>query len=174
MWAMRRFVSSVVLCGLAACSPTLDWRELRPAGSGAQLMFPCKPSSQTRPLELAGVRVPLTLHVCTAGGATYALAVADVGEAGRIAAALTQLGDAAARNLSGEAQELPMPRVAGATPQPQARRLLVRGHLPDGSAAQQQLAVFSHGTRIYQASVLGASLDGEGVETFLGSIRLSD
>ena len=41
-------------------------------------------------------------------------------------------------------------------------------------ATQQQLIVFSRGTRIYQASVLGASLDGEGVETFLGSIRLSD
>ena len=46
--------------------------------------------------------------------------------------------------------------------------------MPDGSATQQQLIVFSRGTRIYQASVLGASLDGEGVETFLGSIRLSD
>lgn len=171
---MRRFVSSVVIFGLAACSPTLDWRELRLAGSGAQLMFPCKPSSQTRPLELGGVRVPLTLHACSAGGATYALAVGDVGDAGRIAAALTQLGDAATRNLGGDAQALPLPHVAGATPQPQSRRLLVRGHLPDGSAVQQQLAVFSRGTRIYQASVLGASLDGEGVETFLGSIRLSD
>ena len=171
---MHRLVSSVVLFALAACSPTLDWRELRPAGSGAQLMFPCKPSSQTRPLELAGVRVPLTLHACSAGGTTYALAVADVGDVSHIAAALIQLGDAATRNLAGDAQALPLPHVAGATPQPQARRLLVRGHLPDGSATQQQLIVFSRGTRIYQASVLGASLDGEGVETFLGSIRLSD
>ena len=166
----------LVLAGLAcaACSPTLDWRESRPEQSGAQLLFPCRPSSHTRPVELAGVRVPLTMHACKAGDAVYALTVADVGVAARVAPALAQLADAAPRNLEGSARALPLPTIAGATPQSQARRLLVSGHRPDGSAAQEQAMVFSRGTRVYQASVLGASLDAEGVETFLGSIRLGD
>jgi hypothetical protein len=170
---MYRAVLPALLC-FAACTPTLDWRELRPAGSAAQLLFPCKPGEQTRPLELAGARVPMTLHVCTAGGATYALAVADVGDAARVGPALVQLGDAAKRNLQGRAEVLPLPHIAGTTPQPQMQHVRVRGRLPDGSAVQQEFAVFSRGTRVYQASVLGPSLDSEGVETFLGSIRLSD
>jgi hypothetical protein len=159
---------------VAACTPTLDWRELRPEGSGAQLLFPCKPSSHARTLELAGARASLTLHACKAGGATYALAVADVGDLARVAPALMQLREAAQRNLGGAAQTLAPPRVPGMTPQAQAQRLLVQGRLPDGSAAQEQLAVFARGTRVYQASVLGAALDPEGVETFLESIRLLD
>jgi len=159
---------------VAACTPTLDWRELRPEGSGAQLLFPCKPSSHARTLELGGSRITLTLHACRAGDATYALAVADVGDLARVGPALVQLREAAQRNLGGRAQALAPPRVPGMMPQAQAQRVLVQGRLPDGSAVQEQLAVFSRATRVYQASVLGAALDAEGVETFLGSIRLMD
>ena len=32
--------------------------------------------------------------------------------------------------------------------------------------------VFSHGTRVYQATMLGATLDAEAQETFFGALRV--
>ncbi|MBE0548915.1 MAG: hypothetical protein IH627_14965, partial [Rubrivivax sp.] len=50
---------------LAACSPTLDWRDVRPAGSGVTLLMPCKPVVQERSLPLAGAPVRLSLQACS-------------------------------------------------------------------------------------------------------------
>jgi hypothetical protein len=36
-----------------------------------------------------------------------------------------------------------------------------------------QLAVFAHGTRVYQATVLGERLPDELADTFFGSLRVS-
>ncbi len=157
---------------LAGCSPVLDWREVQPEGAFAQLMFPCKPATHVRTLELAGARVPLSLHACTAGQMTFALAAADVGEVARVGPALQQLREAAHANLGGVVQAMAIPRVDGMTPQPATQRMLVRGQRPDGTAVVEDVFVFSRGTRVYQASVLGVSLEAEPVETFLGSIKL--
>ena len=157
---------------LTACSPALDWRESQPEGAFAQLMFPCKPATHVRTLDLAGARVPVSLHACAAAQMTFALAVADVGDLARVGPALEQLREAAHANLGGAVQPLAIPRIEGMTPQPATQRLLVRGRRPDGSAIQEDVFVFARATRVYQASVLGVSLEAEAVETFLGSIRL--
>ena len=64
--------------GVMGCAPVLDWREVRPAGSGVSLLFPCKPDSQSRLVRLAGMQVRLVLLACAAGGSTWGLAHADV------------------------------------------------------------------------------------------------
>ncbi len=73
---MRRLLLCATLLGAAlpACSPALDWREVRPDGSAARVLFPCQPKSQTRQAALAGARMPMTLLSCEADGQTFALA----------------------------------------------------------------------------------------------------
>ena len=39
---------------LTACSPALDWRQVRPDDAGVEAMFPCKPLSHARTVPLAG------------------------------------------------------------------------------------------------------------------------
>ena len=41
------------------------------------------------------------------------------------------------------------------------------GKLPDGQAVQMQMAVFTRGTLVYQASVLGERVTDEAAQTFL-------
>jgi hypothetical protein len=170
-----RFLRSLALvaCALlaAACSPTLDWREVRPEGSGATLLMPCKPSSMERSVRLAGDPVALTLSACTAGGQTWAIASADVGDPARVTAALDELEAAARTNLAGGSAQTLALAVAGATPNPASRRVQFSGRLGDGTAVQEQVAVFALGTRVFQATVLGPQLPAEGVETFFGSLR---
>jgi hypothetical protein len=175
MHRMRRppVLPAVLLCGvMAACSPAQDWRELQPEGSGAALMFPCKPVSHARQVPLAGAPVRLTLHACTAGDeVTYALAVADVADPARVATALQALRDSAAGNVSaGAPSPLPL-AVRDATPSPAAGRAAYDGTRSDGQPVRMQVAVFSKGTRVYQATVIGREIGAEAADAFFGALR---
>lgn len=158
---------------LAGCTPALDWRETRLAGSGLTGMFPCQPKPFTREVRLAGQAVALTLAACRADGRTWALAWADLGDPGRVAAALDELRASAAANIGaagGPVRALPL-AVPGATPNPASRREELRGRLPDGEPVIEQVAVFTRGTRVFQLTALGPSLPPEAADTFFASWR---
>ena len=173
----RRPAPLTVLCiaaalALGACAPTLDWREVRPAGSPLQLLFPCKPSAQERRVPLAGLQARLVLHACTAGGWTWGLAFADVVEPARVAGAMAELAASAAANIGAVEPRSAQVTVPGATPGAGARRWRLLGRLPDGQAVRMQLVVFSHGTRVFQATVLGPELPDETSDIFFNALRM--
>jgi hypothetical protein len=167
----RRFL---VLLALAGCSPTLDWREARPEGSRAQLMFPCKPASHARRVTLAGANVEMSMFACSAGGATYALTFADMRDPALVSPALAELATAVSTHLRPSAPAASRPlAVRGMTPNENAARWRVAGQLPDGRVVQERAALFAHGTRIYQATMLGPAIDAEAEETFFGALRVN-
>ncbi len=144
-----------LLLGLSACSPTLDWRQVRPEGWGLVLALPCRPAAQTRQVALAGPAVDVHLLACAADGHTFAVVSADVADPARVGPALLALADAARANVQGTASLGSPAVVAGMTPHPAARRWQLRGQLPDGQPVQEQVLVFSHGTRVFQATLAG-------------------
>ena len=159
--------------GLCACTPTLDWREFEPEDSGIVATFPCRTDRHARNVAVAGTAARMEMLVCTAGGATYALAFFDVSGPAEVASALAGLRTVAATNL-GVAEPAPEPlRVRGMTPNAMAARLRISGRGPDGAAVQEQAAFFTKGLRVYQASVLGPTLADEAVDTFFGGLKLS-
>ena len=96
---------------------------------------------------------------------------ADLGDPARIGPALQELLGAAVANLSaGPPRPLALD-VEGATPHPAAQRVALEGRLPDGRAVQEQVAVFTKGTRVFQATAVGARLPEEGLEIFFGGLR---
>jgi hypothetical protein len=99
------------------------------------------------------------------------VATADVGDPARVGPALDELRRAAAANLgAGEGRPLVL-AVPGATPYPQAARVALRGRLPDGREADEEVAVFARGTRVAQATALGTALPADGLDTFFGNLR---
>ena len=170
-WPCRAVVAVAVLALLAACSPALNWRDVRPADSGLLLQCPCKPDSQARPLSLAGRPVRLSLLACPASTLTFGLAHADVGEPARVDAALKALTDSALANLGAAPAAAQPSAVAGASAP--GSRLRLQGRLPDGASVQMQLLVFARGTRVFQASVLGAQVPEEAAQTYFESLRLA-
>jgi hypothetical protein len=162
-----------LLAALAGCAPALNWRDVRPEGSHAQVLFPCKPDVQERRVMLAGPPVRLCLHVCNAADLTWALALADVADPGRVAPALVALQAGAAANLGATAASSTRQNVPGATPQAASGRARLSGHLPDGRAVQMEVLVFARGTQVFQASVVGAALPDEAVEAYFTSIRFA-
>jgi hypothetical protein len=169
----RRGTAAALALAVVACAPTLDWRDVRPADSGFMLQFPCRPTAQERAVALAGAKVRLVLHACSAGGQTWALAFAEMTEPARVGAALAELRGAAAANVGAPlAPPLPLP-VPGATPNAESGRLRLDGRLPDGKPVQMQLAVFAQGTRVFQATVLGERVPAEAAQAFFTSLRPS-
>jgi hypothetical protein len=172
---MLRPISALALATvlqLAACSPALDWRELRPDGSGIALMLPCKPDRHARPLRLAGHSVRMEMLVCSADEATYALAFADLPEPAAVTAALLELRELAAANIAAPPTLTASLQVPGMTPNPQAARVSLAGRLPDGAAVQEQAVFFAKGLRVYQASVIGVRLSAEAADTFIAALKL--
>jgi len=162
----------ISVMGVAACSPTLDWRDWRPADSGLTLTLPCKPTPQARNVQLAGQSVRMSLHACSAGGQTWALAYADMGDPRLLGPALAELRLSAAANVAASSNRaLPPLVIAGATPHPESGRWALEGKLADGKSIREELAVFARGTVVFQATVLGETLPPEGVAMFFESLR---
>jgi hypothetical protein len=160
-------------CALGACTPALDWRESSPQGSQARLMFPCRPAGHARQVVLAGEKVEMTLFACTAVETVFALSFVDVKDSALVGPALGELANAARSHLRGGDHAASQPLdVPGMTPHPLAAQWRLSGTLANGRAMQERVALFSRGTVVYQATMLGTRLEGEAQETFFGSLRV--
>lgn len=170
-----RIAPWLLALGLAttACSPSRDWRELRPEGSSLVAQFPCKPDRHQREVRLAGRTVRMDMLVCHDRGATFALAFADVADPGAVAPALDELRVAAVGNVKAAAVREATLAVPGMTPNPRAVRLQFDGQRPDGTPVQEQAVFFVYGMRVYQATVLASRLQQAEADTFLGALRVS-
>jgi hypothetical protein len=162
--------TGAVLAGLvlAGCSPTLDWRQVRPEGWGLVASWPCRPTLQVRPVALAGPAVELGLLSCSAGGHRFAIASADVADPARVGPALQALGAAAQGVIESERAA----SVSGMTPQPAARWWRVQGQLPDGAPVREQVLLFAQGMRVFQATLVGPVADDTLARTFFDAIEL--
>ena len=156
----------------AGCSPALDWRQVRPDGWGLLAQMPCRPTPQSRGVALAGPPVDLSLMVCTADGHTFALASADMADPARVGPALLALGATARANVQGVVEAEHPAAVPGMTPQPAARRWQLRGQLPDGQPVREQVLVFAHGLRVFQATLVGPVADPALAKVFFESIEV--
>ena len=157
---------------LCACSPPLDWRRVRPAGLDMEALFPCRPATLSRELVLAQRRVEMTMHACAAGGSTYAVGALTLDDVRDVGPALASLRAAAMRNVGAASDVAQALDVPGTTPHAQAARLALSGRRPDGSAVVEHLAVFTRGTRVYQATVVGDRPDSEAVAVFFSGLKV--
>jgi hypothetical protein len=173
MWRMPRSMLSATLfiAALQACSSALDWREVRPAGTTAALLFPCQPKSQSREAMLAGMPTRMTLLACDADGLTFALVHAELGDPSRVSPALAAMATALAANLQARDSRTAPLQIEGMTPNPQAKRIWIVGVLPDATPVREQAALFSRAAHVYQAAVLGPRPEAAS-DVFFDSLRL--
>jgi hypothetical protein len=154
---------------LAACSPTFNWREVRPEGSALSLLLPCKPDRAEKTIPLGGRPSPMLLMGCDAGGATFAVAVTDVGDAARVPAVLAEWQAATLANMKAGAPQVAPLKLKGAV---QPVLVTAQGRRADGSAVSGQAAYFAQGSQVFQAVMYAATPSPEVVETFFSSLKL--
>lgn len=167
-------VLACVLAGVfaSACAPALDWREVRAEGSGIVALFPCKPDRHARTVALAGRTLRMEMLVCSAAGASYAVAFTDLPNPAAVTPVLADLRAAAIANIGARRLGDAAAQIPGMTPNPQAVRISLRGARPDGIAVDQHAAFFARGLRVYQAIVLGPDAPQEAAQTFFDALKL--
>ncbi len=170
---MPRFRAAALVLGttLAGCSPTLNWREVRAEPAPLKAMLPCKPDKGSRRVAMAGRELELHAIGCEAGGATYAVMQADLGDAARADDTLAQWNRATLAHLrAGPAQARPF-TPPGATPLPSSQRVAASGQRPDGSPVQGEAAYFARGGRVFQAVIYAQPLTPEQAQPFFEGLK---
>ena len=159
------------LCALSACSPTFDWREVRLEPSNLKAMLPCKPDKASRPVPMAGRQVELQVLGCDAGGATFALLSADLGDATRSGEALAHWKQATLSNLrTAKGQERPFLPPGGIALR-ESLQVVATGARADGSRVESHAAYFARGSQVFQAVVYADTLKPEWADTFFNGLR---
>ena len=157
--------------GLLACSPALNWREVRPDGVNLVMLLPCKPDRAIKTVPLDGRDTVLSMTGCEAGGAMFALARADVGDASRAAQVLAQWQSLTLAHMRASQSVTQNAQVPGADALPQPVQVLARGSHPDGQAVEGRALYFARGSQLFQAVVYAPRVSSEAVETFFSSIK---
>ncbi len=166
-----------VLCLLMAaggCSPAFNWREVRPGGTRLALLLPCKPDKAEKQVPLGGQPTSLAMLGCDAGDATFAVALADVGDPARTGEVLAQWQAVTLANMKAtpgttRTQALRLP---GLKAPAQAMLVSAEGRRADGTVVQGQAAYFADGGQVFQAVMYAGKANAEVAETFFSSLKL--
>jgi hypothetical protein len=175
-WAVRAVWSVVALSGLlltTGCSPKLNWRDVQPGNSGLTLLLPCKPDQGEKIVPLGGRPTKMTMLGCDAGGATFAVALADLGDAPNLPEVLTQWQALTLDNMKATlatTQTRPL-RVPGAFSEPAPVLVAAQGQRPDGSAVNGWAAYFTKGSQVVQVVMYATAIEPVAAEIFFASIK---
>lgn len=167
--------AAAVVGGVAlttACTPALNWREVRAEGDAVVALFPCKPDRLSRPMELGGAKVQVELLACVTDGSTWGLTSADVGDASRVGPALAQMRAARTANLSGSELAASAAAVPGMTAASDAVALRLAGRRPDGQPVSEESVLFAVGTRVFHAAVLGSDPGADAKSNFFSNLKV--
>ena len=165
-------MSALLALALSACSPALNWRQVRTEAASLSLLLPCKPDRASKVVPLGGQASTLSMVGCEAEGATFALAVADVADGTPSAQGLSQWQALTLSNMRASSHTQAPIKIAGAAAEPAPVRVVAQGQQADGRAVQSQAVYFAKGTQLFQAVIYAPSVSQEAADTFFGGIQI--
>lgn len=170
---MRKITLSLILATLllAGCSPQFNWRDYSSPDAPFRVMFPDKPATHTRSVDLDGMSVNMTMTAAQVDGTMFAVGSAEAPDAARAQAALVAMKTAMVRNIGATITREKF-RPASATG-PEAIDIEATG-----SANGAPMKLIGHfearNKRFYQVIVMGraTAMPPDQVEMFMTSFKL--
>jgi hypothetical protein len=160
-------------CVLSACNPEYNWRDYSSQTAPYRVMFPGKPDSHTRSVDLDGLIVDMTMTATEVDGVMYAVGSAEVPDPARAAAALAAMKTAMVRNIGATVtSESP----AAASPGGQTSKIDIEASGSRNGTPTRLIGHFeSRGTGVYQVIVVGkpSSMPAEQIKQFMSSFKLT-
>lgn len=160
---------------LGACSPTLNWREVRVAEAGLVALLPCKPERTTRTVQMGGQALQMHMVGCEAAGATLAVAYAPLPPGMSPAQALEGWRSVVQTHVGATAEAVRPYAPQGAAEMPQSVRLTLRNGHWGQRAVQGQAAWFARiqpdAAMVYHAVVYADEADLGAMAPLFDEIR---
>ena len=155
---------------LGACNPTYNWRDYASPDAPYRVMFPAKPASFTRTIDLDGMQVSMTMTAAEVEGTTFAVGSAEAPDEAHARAAVPAMMQALMRNIGASGAQAKVradPKRSGTseidvTGASRGTPMRLVGHFE------------ARGKRFYQVIVLGKAnaVPPEQIEQFLTSFTL--
>lgn len=161
-----QLLAAVLLAALAACSPSLNWREVQLGR--LQTLLPCKPDSASRNVVLAGQNLSMEVMGCEAEGVLFAISMLRTADVAQAPALLAALRKASLDNVQmREAQSM-----ANSGDADRSTDLLVQGQYPNGSSLQARFKWLQAGEEVYQIAAFAPRLASEQTDNLVSEARL--
>lgn len=168
--------TATVTIALVACSPAYDWREVRGTDAPFVVLMPAKPATHSRPINLDGIPLVMTMTGAEVNGVTFAVGSATLPDQVASQAALQAMKIGMVRNIGGTIRKEKSMLIAG---NPAATLEIEAVGAAGGNTAVPPRILFARFTekdrRIYQVVVLGQenAVEPDTVDTFFSSFKLN-
>jgi hypothetical protein len=172
---MRRRLALLLCCfgtTLVACSPALNWRDVRPEGTFLVGLLPCKPDHGARVLPMGAKPLTITMMGCDANGATFTLAHVAVQDVNEATTVLTQWQAATLNTLRAQTLSAAPFALKGSSAQPAAVQVRALGVRPDGKPVSLQAVWFVAGGHVFQVAMYADQAQPEVAEAYFSGLRL--
>lgn len=162
---------------LAGCNPTYNWRDYSAQDAPYRVMFPDKPATHARTVNLDGLEVKMSMVAAEVEDTIFAVGSGEAPSEAQAAAAVDAMKVALVRNI-GATVESDKPGRSSAAPNaaPAAGKAVdvVANGVQRGRPLRLVAHLESRNRRFYQVIVIGPpdKAAGENVEMFLSSFRL--
>ncbi|MEO7495090.1 MAG: hypothetical protein ABIT83_02620 [Massilia sp.] len=158
---------------LTACKPSYNWRDYSSQDAPFRVMFPDKPSTHTRDIDLDGMSVKMTMTAVDVDGTMFAVGSAQAPDAEKAQAALGAMKTALVRNIGATITK--EKSSATASNNTRTASIDIEASGVSNGAPMKLLGHFeSRDTRFYQVIVMGKekAISSEQAEQFLSSFKL--
>jgi hypothetical protein len=161
---------------LAACSPKYNWRDYNSPDASYRVMFPGKPATYTRSVNLAAMNVEMTMTATEVEGAMYAVGTAQAPDPAQARSAVEAMQEALIRNIGATGARQRSTATASATGG-KPSETMSSDVTADGVLNGVPMRLVGHfearGNRFYQVVVMGPakSIESEATEQFVSSFK---
>lgn len=167
---LLRAAAAAACALLLACSPKFDWREVRGSAAPYVALFPAKPDTHARTINLDGAQVRMTMTGAEIDGVSFTVGSVHLEDPTRAQQAIGAMKTALVRNIEGR---IVSERLSAPAPGATLLELEARGPLPQGRERLLLARFFARGHHAYQMLVVGAAdaVPREAADTFLNSFQ---
>ncbi len=160
---------------IAACSPKYNWRDYNSPDAPFRVMFPDKPATHTRNIDVGGLKVDMTMTAAEIDGVTFAVGSAQAPDAARAQAALAAMQSALVRNIGATIKSEKASAKAGGAPGSQSAAIDVDALGTQKGVPIRLVAHFeSRDKQFYQVIIMGPekNISKENIEMFMSTFKL--
>lgn len=162
---------------LAGCSPKFNWRDYSSQDAPYRAMFPDKPASHTRDVDLDGMTVKMTMTAAEVSGTMFAIGSAEAPDPAKAEAALSAMKTALVRNIGATitSEKAGKASATAGSSAAQSAAIDIEAKGMRNGVPMRLVGHFeSRNKRFYQVIVMGKDKDisQEQVDMFMSSFKL--